>query len=298
VSISMWWYILFGGVIAVFVIQKFLKGSPNYKRKFEKKSVVIVGASSGIGEELALQVSRHKPKLVLVARRQDKLETIKKKCLTAGAESVTVVEADVSDREKCKELIAKSVDINGGIDVLFLNAGIGQTAGLFSLETPEVLEKVFQVDYFGAMYPAFYALPHLRKSRGHITVTSSVYGKVPGKGVSAYCSAKHALHGFFDSLRIEEGRNQIHVTMVCPGYVKTSIHDRSLGSDGKEVGTHKKTALFTWTEVSLQKAAALILKATAQNEKEISFPLLCEVAVRLRGLLGANIFDRLAFGAK
>jgi len=233
-----------------------------------------------------------------VARRIEKLEAIKERCIKAGAESVTVVGADVSDREKCKSLIEKAAETNGGIDVLFLNAGVGQTASLHSLKTPEVLEKVFQVDYFGAMYPAFYALPYLRKSHGHITVTSSVYGKIPGKGVSAYCSAKHALHGFFDSLRLEEGRNRIHVTMVCPGYVKTPIHDRSLDKDGNEVGSHKKIPLFAWTEVSLPKAVALILKATAQNDKEISFPLLGEVAVRLRGLLGANIFDRLAFGAK
>jgi len=294
----MWWYILAAVVIVVFAI--FKGSSPNYKRKFEKKSVVIVGASSGIGEELAIQISHYKPKLVLVARRTEKLEAIKERCIKEGAESVTVVGADVTDREKCKLLIEKAAETNGGIDVLFLNAGVGQTATLHSLKTPEVLEKVFQVDYFGAMYPAFYALPYLRKSpsQGHITVTSSGYGKIPGKGVSAYCSAKHALHGFFDSLRLEEGRNRIHVTMVCPGYVKTPIHDRSLDKDGNEVGSHKKIPLHAWTEVSLPKAVALILKATAGNDKEISFPLLVSVAVRLRGLLGANIFDRLAFGAK
>jgi len=270
----------------------------DYKRKFEKKSVVIVGASSGIGEELAVQVSRFKPKLVLAARRLNKLEELKKKCLSAGAETVTVVETDVSDREKCKELIDKAVEVNGGIDVLFLNAGVALSSTLYSLKDPEVLEQVFRVDFFGAMYTAFYALPHLRKSKGHITVTSSLYAKLPGIGVSAYVSAKHALHGFFDCLRIEEKRNQIRVTLVCPGYSATSIHAKSLGSDGKEVGSHKKSAMFAWLETTIPKCANRILRATAANQKEVSFPFLGEVLVRFRGLLGTSLFDRLSFGAK
>jgi len=292
-----WWYI-FLVIVAFFVIKWFMRRSANYKQKFEKKSVVIIGASSGIGEELALQVSRFKPKLVLASRNIYKLEEIKKNCLSVGADTVTVVETDVTDREQCKKLIEKVEEVNGGIDVLFLNAGIGLTSTLFSLKNPEVLEQVFRVDYFGAMYPAYYALPLLRKSKGHITVTSSLYGKLPGIGVSAYSSAKHALHGFFDCLRIEEKRNQIRVTMVCPGYINTPIHNKSLGGEGKEVGSHKKSALFAWTEISLSKCASQILKATAANEKEVSIPLIGEVAIRLRGLLGSGLFDRLLYGVK
>jgi len=294
----MFWYILLG-IIAVLIGLKFAQSvaSPNYRRKFEGKCVVIIGASSGIGEELAVQVSKFKPKLVLAARRVNQLKEVEKRCIAAGAASVTVVPADVSKKENCREIIEKAVEENGTIDVLFLNAGIGLTATLFSIKEPEVLEKVFNVDFFGAMYPAFYALPHLRKSQGHIVVTSSVYGKLPVKGASAYCAAKHALHGFFDSLRMEESRNRIRVTLACPGYVSTPIHDNSLGGNGKQVGSHKKSS-SSWAEIPLSKASRAILKATASNEKEIVIPLLVQVAVCLRGILGPSLFDRLAFGVK
>jgi len=294
----MFWYILLG-IIAVLIGLKFVQsvGSPNYKRKFEGKCVVIIGASSGIGEELAVQVSKFKPKLVLAARRMNNLKEVEKRCIAAGAASVTLFPADVTKKEDCRGIIEKVVDRHGTIDVLFLNAGIGLTATLYSFKEPETLEKVFNVDFYGAMYPAFYALPHLRESQGHIVVTSSVYGKLPGKGVSAYCAAKHALHGFFDSLRIEESRNRVRVTLVCPGYVSTPIHDNSLGGDGKQVGSHKKGSLF-WTEIPLNKAAGAILRATASNEKEIVMPLFCQVAASLRGILGPPLFDRLAYSVK
>jgi len=126
-----------------------------------------------------------------------------------------------------------------------------------------------------------------------------VYGKLPGRGVSAYCSAKHALHGFFDSLRIEESRNQVKVTMVCPGYVETPLHDRSLGKDGKEVGKNKegKSLIFKATEVSLRACVQYILKATASNVHEITFPTAGSLAVLLRSL-APSLFDRFVYGVK
>jgi len=295
----MFYYYIILAVVAIFAVRRFISGNTNYKRKFESKTVVIVGASSGIGEELAYQISRYQPKLVLVARRAEKLHVISKKCSTLGASSVLVITADVSEKEQCRALVEKTVSEYSTIDVLFLNAGVAQSSLLFSMKDPDILEKVFQVDFYGAMYPAFYALPHLRKSRGHIVVTSSVYGKLPGKGVSAYCSAKHALHGFFNSLRIEEARNQIRVTMVCPGYVSTPLHDRSLGKDGKEVGPNKegKSIIFKATEVSLRVCVQHILKATASNLHEVTFPTTGSVAVFFRNV-APGLFDRLVYGVK
>jgi len=272
----------------------------DYRSKFTNKVVVIVGASSGIGEELALQVSQFKPELVLVARRAEKLQGIKEKCSGIGANSVTIVTADVSKEGDCKRIIDETVQIHGKINVIFLNAGIGLTSSLYKMEKtgPGPLKDVFDVDLFGAIYPAFYALPHLRKSAGHIVVTSSAYGKMPGVGLSAYVSAKHALHGFFDCLRAEEVRNRVRVTMVCPGYIKTPIHDNSLGSDGKPVGTHKTSTLFKLTEVSVKKAAHTILRSTAANKTEVSFPFLVTTSIWIRGIIGPGLFDWLVYGSK
>jgi len=180
----------------------------------------------------------------------------------------------------------------------FLNAGIGLTSTLYKLTDPEPLKRVIETDVLGAVYPAFYALPSLRTTKGHIVVTSSGFGKLPGVGISAYCASKHALHGFFDCLRAEETRNNIHVTLVCPGYIKTPIHDRSLGSDGKEVGSHKKSSMLAYTETSLHYAARQILLATATNQTEVYFPIFVKLTIHLRGIIGPRLFDYLLYGSK
>jgi len=287
----MWEYILL--VVAVYYIYMRFLRKPDLKKKFSNKTVVIVGASSGIGEELVSQLCGFGPNLVLVARSRERLEAVQKAALARGVKKVAVFAADVTDAEQCRKMVEFVEKEFGSIDILFLNAGIGLSSTLYQIKDPSVLENVFKVDFFGAMYPAFYALPALRKSRGHIVVTSSVYAKVAGRGVSAYCSAKHALHGFFDCLRIEEARNAIKVTLVCPGYVSTPIHDKSLDGEGKEVGKHKKSAILAWTEISLKGCCSEILRATALNDKQVSFPFVASVVVKLREILGADPFDRL-----
>jgi len=293
------WYIV--AAVFIFVIYNVLTGRfADFKKKFGDKVVVIVGASSGIGEELAYQVSEYHPKLVLAARRLEKLEEIKKKCEGRGATSVLTIQAAITSEEDCKRIMDMTVEKLGKIDVLFLNAGVALTSTLFKLESPAPLKSVFDTDLLGSVYPAFYALPHLRKSAGHIVVTSSAYGKFPGLGISAYCASKHALHGFFDCLRAEETRNRIKVTIVCPGYVKTQIHDRALGSDGKEVGPSPKklSSMFSYTETTVRDAVRRILRATAANKTELYFPILVSIAVHLRGLLGPGLFDWLVYGSK
>jgi len=293
----MFFYIV--GAVVLLVVYNLLTGRyADYKRKFTDKVVVIIGASSGLAEEMAIQVSTYKPNLVLVARRLEKLKEVEDKCKNRGAQNVILVQADVTSQADCKRIIDTTVEHFKQIDVLFLNAGIALTSSLFKMSDPEPLKRVIDTDLFGAIYPAFYALPHLRKSAGHIVVTSSGYGKLPGLGISAYSASKHALHGFFDCLRAEETRNRMRVTLVCPGYIKTPIHDRALGSDGKEVGSHKKSAMFAYTETSLSLAAKKILHATAANKTEVYFPTLVSIGVHLRGILGPGIYDWLNYGSK
>jgi len=291
-------YILLGIYIAWLVYNYIIYQLADLPKKFGGgKVVVIVGASSGIGEELAYQLSQYKPKLVLAARRLEKLQDIKKKCESIGA-TVLTVQADVSLQADCKKIVDTTLEHYQKLDILFLNAGVAMTTSLFKMKDPEPLKTVFETDLLGAVYTSFYALPALRVSKGHIVVTSSAYGKIPDLGISAYSASKHGLHGFFDCLRGEETRNNIHVTLVCPGYIKTPIHDRSLGSDGKEVGSHKKRTLLALTETSLRPAVHNILQATASNQSEIYFPFLVNFAVHLRGIIGSKLFDRLLLGSK
>jgi len=290
-------YIILGYI--AWVIYNYIIGLlVDNQKKFGNKVVVIVGASSGLGEELALQLSEYHPKLVLAARSLDKLEEIKKKCESRGATSVITVKADVTSQSDCKKIIDITVDQFQKLDVLFLNAGIGLASTLYKMNDPGPLRSVFETDLFGAVNTAFYALPALRTSKGHIVVTSSGYGKIPGVGLSAYSASKHALHGFFDCLRAEESRNNIRVTMVCPGYIKTAIYDNALGGDGKAVGSVKKNAILSYTESTLRQAVNNIIQATAANKTEVYFPFLVNFAVHLRGIIGPSLFDWLLYRSR
>ena len=137
---------------------------------------VITGASSGIGAEIARQLSARGAALALVARRRDKLEEIADQCRAAGAK-VYVVQADVGIRDECARLIEESASALGGIDVVLLNAGISHHSRVDSWASPEVAETVLRVNYLGTVDCAWYPLPHLKRSRGAIAVVSSLQGK-------------------------------------------------------------------------------------------------------------------------
>lgn len=165
---------------------------------------------------------------------------------------------------------------------------------VFHLKGTQVLEDVMKVDYMGAVNIVFAALPELRKAKGHIGVVSSVYAKLPSKGVTGYAAAKHALHGFFDSLRLEERRNKINITMVCPGFINTDIHKNSLNGEGKSVGSVKPSTIFKLTEVSVGQAASTTLTAIAGNQTHVYFPFLANVAVFVRSICPS--LDKVIFG--
>jgi len=288
------WYAYLGAVVVLALSWPFLSSlifPPNLKKKFQGKSIILTGASGGLGKEIALKLAKYKPKLMLAARSEDKLEEVKKHCLELGAEKVEIKRTDVTDLEQCKALAESTMQAFGGIDIVFANAGIGMTALVYNMKDTKVLEDVMKVDYWGAVNTVFAALPALRKSNGHVVVISSAYGTLIGKGVSGYSAAKHALHGFFDCLRVEEKRNRIKVTLVCPGYINTEIHTRSLGPEGRSVGVSKPSAALKNSEVSVGEAAALTLGATASNQNRIYFPLFVQVAVLLRAYF-PRLFDK------
>jgi len=249
--------------------------------------VVITGASSGIGYELAKQLSAYKPKLVLAARTIDKLKELKEECEKLGAKEVLLIATDVSNREDCKQLIEKTVAHFNSIDVLFLNAGVGQACRVGQITDPEVMEQIMRTNYFGSVYPAYYALPHLRTSKGHIVVTSSVVSKLIVFGASSYCASKAALNAFFDTLRKEEGK-LIKVTVLCPGFVPTDVVKNSLTGDGSASGKSNKLAFA----MGLKPAVQLMISSVASNKMEVWYTLGGTVLMTLRGAF-PNAIDRL-----
>jgi NAD(P)-dependent dehydrogenase (short-subunit alcohol dehydrogenase family) len=197
--------ILLCSLILLFA-RRFLRRRNRSKFAYFGKVVIITGASSGIGESLALLYASLGASLVLAARRLDKLQSVADKCSKFGS-NVVCVQADVSKEEDCKKLIEKAIDETGRIDILILNAGITMLKRLDELKNLDGVKELMDVNFWGAVYCTFHALKHLKESGGTICVVSSLLGKGWAPTRTAYAASKHALDGFFHSLRLEVKRS-------------------------------------------------------------------------------------------
>jgi short-subunit dehydrogenase len=232
--------------------------------KFAGQVIWITGASSGIGEAAALAFAREGARLVLSSRRTDELERVR--CACARPDDHLVVPLDLARSETFPVAVAEVLARRGQIDVLLNNGGVSQRA-LAADATLEVERALMEVDYFGPVALTKAVLPAMRARRsGRIVVVSSVMGYVGTPGRSTYAAAKHALHGYFDSLRAEVWREGIGVTLVCPGYVKTAVSDNAVGPRGEK---HGQTDSTHQTGISAEACAAAIVRAVASGREEI-----------------------------
>ncbi|MFP4059211.1 MAG: SDR family oxidoreductase [Bacteroidales bacterium] len=196
------------------------------------KLVWITGASSGIGEALALVCAGKGANLILSARNEEKLQGVKEKCEAEGVKA-HVFPMDLSEPESIKAVASKVLSEHPVIDILINNGGISQRS--LTVETvPEVDRRIMEINYFGTIALTKEVLPVMQKqNRGGIIVISSVVGKYGFPMRSAYSASKHALHGFFDTLRAELYNTGIDITIVCPGRIRTNISINALTLDGK-----------------------------------------------------------------
>lgn len=195
----------------------------------------ITGASSGIGEALALELARRGARLVLSARREDELRRVAH-ATQLPPEHVLVLPVDLTDEVSLPDKVQVVLDRFGQIDYVFQNAGITQR-GTVEETKFDVYRQIMEINYFSVVALTKAVLPHLlSRGRGHFVVTSSVAGKLGTKQRSGYCASKHALHGFFDALRAETHQAGLRVTLVCPGYIKTPISLHALDADGQRHG--------------------------------------------------------------
>ena len=185
---------------------------------FTDNVVILTGASEGIGRALALALAPQRPRLVVAARNLERLETLAEECRALGAE-VMPVETDVTDAAQCRRLADNAVETFGRIDTLVANAGVTMWTRLDELEDWSVLEKIMAVNYLGAAYCTMAALPYLRESRGRIVAVASLAGLTGVPERTGYSASKHAMVGFFDSLRIELSGSGVTVTVIAPDFV-------------------------------------------------------------------------------
>ena len=232
---------------------------------FKNKVVWITGASSGIGEALAYNLASKGAKLILSARSIDKLNKVKQNC-KSDENHIMVLPLDLSNYEKMENSYQKAIARFKHIDYLFNNGGISQRS--LATETDiEVVKKIMEVNYTGTIALTSAVLEGmLERNSGHIVVTSSVMGKFGAPMRSAYAASKHALQGYFESLRHELRDTSLAVTVVCPGFIHTDVSVNALTADGS---SYEKMAPGQKNGMSPERFVQKLLKAVAKKKTEV-----------------------------
>jgi dehydrogenase/reductase SDR family protein 7 len=226
------------------------------------KVVWVTGASSGIGEAMAYELSQRNCKLILSARNIENLERVKAKCADT---EVFVLPFDLADFDKAESLAATAISFFGKIDILINNGGVSQRS-LIAATDFEVDKKLIEVDYLGTVALSKALLPHfIKNQKGHFITITSLMGKFGSPYRSGYCGAKHALHGFFDVLRMEHQKDNINVTLICPGFIKTNVAINALTADGSK---QNKDDIATLNGMDVGMFAKKLVKAVEAKKFE------------------------------
>lgn len=225
--------------------------------------VWITGASSGIGEALVYEFVRQGARLAISSRNETELQRVKMQCPQQS--EVEIFPLDVTDYEAVSQTAQAIVQHFGYVSVLVANAGVSQRS-LVKDTGLDVDQRIMGINYFGAVAATKAILPSMiRQQFGQIVVISSVLGKIGTPLRSAYAASKHALHGFFDSLRVEVYTDNIKVTIICPGYVRTNVTINALRGDGTPLN---KMAEETASGMSPEAFARRAVRAIAAGREE------------------------------
>jgi dehydrogenase/reductase SDR family protein 7B len=228
------------------------------------KIIWITGASSGIGEALVHECAKHQTKLILSARREEELKRVAKQANLKEGDYL-ILPFDLADTSKANEYVQQIIQKFGTIDILINNGGQSQRSESIDTTT-ETEHRLFEINYFSAVNLSKAVLPFMLKNKiGKIVVISSIAGKF-GYLRSSYSAAKHALHGYFESLRLEVEKKGVSVLLVCPGKIKTNVSVNAISTDGK---THNQMDESHQQAMSAETCAQQIIQAIINDKEEI-----------------------------
>jgi len=252
------------------------------------KIIVITGASSGIGEALARRFARGGSKLVLAARRMERLNLLKEEL--AGTDILNL-QTDVSVESDCRRLIDAAIERFGKIDVLINNAGISMRA-LFEEVDLEVIRRLMDVNFWGTVYCTKYALPHILKSKGSVVGVISIAGHVGLPGRTGYAASKFAVRGFLDTLRIENLKKELHVLVAAPGFTASEVRKVALNAEGKTQGESPRNESGMMTAGT---CADHIYRAVLKRKRQIILTFLEGKFTVFLGKFFPALLDKLAY---
>jgi short-subunit dehydrogenase len=230
------------------------------------KVVWLTGASSGIGEAVAYELAKKGARIILSARRVEELQRVKGNCSAAAQQNIKILPVDLAQPSTLQLSAEAAIQLFGHIDILINNGGISQR----SLARDTILDvdrKIMEVDYFGSIALTKYVLPHfLTRQMGHYVTVTSVAGVMGVPARTGYSAAKHALHGFFDSLRAELWKDNILVTLIVPGWVSTNLSLHAVAGDGSK---HNQVDPANAGGLSPEEFAKQMIKAVENRKEEI-----------------------------
>ena len=230
---------------------------------FNNKVIWITGASSGIGEALTVALAHQAQSVIISARNETALNAIKERLPLA---QIAVLPFDLLDYETAPAVVEKAISFFGKVDILINNGGISQRS-LIAETDLQVDKKIMEVDYFGTIALTKALLPHFIKNQsGHFVTVTSLMGKFGAPYRSGYCAAKHALHGYFDVLRMEHEKDGIEVTLVCPGFVQTNVAINALTADGSP---QAKNSESTENGMELSEFIPKMIRAIEKKKFEV-----------------------------
>ena len=252
----------------------------------------ITGATSGIGEAVFREYNKLDFKLIISGRNSDKLDSLKGE--SKNPENVHVLPLDLTNPESFPNKVSEAIKAFGRVDILLNNGGISQRSLIIDTSR-EVDRRIIEVNFFGTIGLSKTLLPHfIENKNGHFAVVSSLVGKFGSPYRSSYAASKHALHGFFDTLRAEHYKENIAVTMICPGFIRTSVSLNALTGDGtplQEMDDAQEKGM------SPEVCAKKIVEAISKRKEEVNIGGKEIYAVALKRFFPL-IFSRLIQTAK
>lgn len=255
---------------------------------FAGKVVVISGASAGIGRALALQLARDHAVLALNGRDAETLHQTAQDCRALGAEALELP-ADISDEASCRSLVARTLTRFGRLDALVNNAGVTMWSRLDTVTDFRAYERLLAVNYLGAVYLTAAALESLKRSRGLIVAVASLAGLLGVPERTGYAASKHAMVGFFESLRIELEGTGVGVTIIAPDFVASEMHRRALGPDGQP----RDLTLPQGHHMTAEECARRTLRGMQRRKRLVVTSLRGQVGLWAR-LVVPGVVDRFA----
>jgi NAD(P)-dependent dehydrogenase (short-subunit alcohol dehydrogenase family) len=252
---------------------------------FRDKTILITGASSGIGRATALRLASHGAAVALVARNAEALAEVQKQIKGKSL----ALPADVTDAGQVAQVIEQTVARFGKVDVLLCSAGLSMRA-YFEGSRLDAMERVMRVNFFGTLYATHFALPHIKRTRGSLVAVSSLTGKRGIPSYAIYGASKFAIQGMYDALRVELARDGVHVGIVSPAFVATPLRRNVLGPDGEPWPEAPPPPFRIWP---VEKCVDRVVRLIARRRRQALFPWFTGPLLLIDEMLGGAIGDRI-----